>query len=110
MMYRAMIGKARAWIEEMASEYGLSDDLNTMWSAYLDYAMMSVRVSGLNGKADFKLASIKDTPDDVRAKFEAYMQTKTPAIVWDIEQQIEAMDAPANPDNAPDFDSDDPNV
>lgn len=101
MVYRALIRKGAGWLPGMAKEYDVDED--TMWSVYLDYAMMSARVT-LNGAVDFKLSATGDKATTIEKQFRAYLNTGNADMVWQLEKQIKEMDKPADPDLAPDFD------
>jgi hypothetical protein len=99
LQYQSLLRKAIDWYEEVAGDLGV--ETVVISNAIGDFLQMSVRVSGLNGDVDFDFASPQDTPEAVREKFNAYLDTEQMDMVDKIFDDINTTDAPANPETAP---------
>jgi hypothetical protein len=106
MQRTAILRKSQPWFADVAVEYGVTDD--EIYLALLDFASVSLRVNGHKKKLDFDLIVPSDTPDVVRDKFVAYLNTTTTGAVYDIERAMREYDAPVDPALAPDMEPDDP--
>jgi hypothetical protein len=97
--FRKILRKVYQWDDELASELDIPiGEVDEMAS---DYAMLSVRVSGVNGDVGFEFASPEDTPKALKDKFLVYMNLEDMSELRKLEDQIFEMDRPANPDTAP---------
>lgn len=65
------------------------------------FILLSSRTTPSNGELDFDLAQIADTHETLRQKFFAYWETECMAVVTHALQQLDQMDLPYNPTNAP---------
>lgn len=96
---RTLLRKGFAWYSELSSEEGLTED--EFAEGFDNYAMMSVRVIGLNGDAGFELASSEDSSEQLKDKFMSYLETENIQLIRDLENRILESDKPANPETAP---------
>jgi hypothetical protein len=97
--------KALPWLAALCADYGV--DENVLYTAFSDYAVLSLRTNGSTFKAlDFKPLELTDTPEQAQEKFRAYLDTQCSPRVFEIERAIQAYDAPADPALAPEPPSD----
>jgi hypothetical protein len=100
MQNTTLIRKALSWVGDLCAEYGV--DENVLYTAYTDYAALSLRTNGSTFKGlDFKPLELTDSPEEAQKKFRAYLDTQCSARVFEIERAIQAYDAPADPALAP---------
>lgn len=104
MQRTAIMRKAASWYEEVGKEFGVTQD--EIYLALLDFASLSLRMNGQKPKVDFQWVKSTDDSETIRTKFVGYLNTETTQPVWELEQAMQAFDAPANPDTAPEPSSD----
>jgi hypothetical protein len=105
---RTLLRKGLEWYSDLSDEEELTED--EFAEGFDNYAMISVRVSGLNGEAGFELASSTDSSDELRKKFMGYLETENIQLVRELEQKIMDSDSPTNPETAPTAENLDPEV
>jgi hypothetical protein len=96
------------WYVNVSKSEGLTDD--EFNEGFDNYAMMSVRIIGLNGDAGFELASPEDPSEEVREKFLGYLETDNIRLIRKLERMIIESDKPHDPEKAPNADNLDPEV
>ena len=74
MHYDALLIKAAGFYEELAEQEGV--DAEAMNSELTRFCRISSRVELGKEKVDFELATFSDTPDRIRDKFVAYLDTE----------------------------------
>lgn len=105
---RTILRKGFAWYSELSGDEGLTED--EFAEGFDNYAMMCVRIIGLNGDAGFELASSEDSSEKLRDKFMGYLETDNIQLVRQLENNILEADQPANPETAPTSEGLDPEV
>lgn len=79
MVYASILDKMSEFYVALADELGFSVD--TVEKHLTEYAALSARAEFKKGEIDFDLADVKDTPDEVKAKFIKYMDTEKIEVV-----------------------------
>lgn len=104
MQRTALYRKSQGWFAALAETYNVTvDDLYLAW---LDFASLSLRLNGNNPGVDFEWLTTSDSSETIQQKFIAYLNTETANAVWQLERDIQAFDAPVDPDTAPEPPSD----
>lgn len=113
---RTLLRKGFVWYKELLDKKGLPDsEFNDLTEKEFDegwdnYAMMCIRISGLNGDAEFELASPDDSSENTITKYLGYLDTENIQLVRELEQMILDSDKPHDPEKAPTADNLDPEV
>lgn len=85
--------------EGLAEEIGL--DQPYIQLALSRFAGLSTRVQFKNGEIDFELARGTDTPEQLRAKFMAYMESECLGAVEAAQDELDELDRPYDEALAP---------
>lgn len=107
MQHKTIYRKALDWYDELAAEYGV--DKNVLFAALIDYTALPFRLNGGAPKGlDFAFPDISDTPESLKKKFIAYLNTACTNELAAMEAAIIAYDSPADAALAPESDPADP--
>lgn len=79
MVYASICDKMNEFYKALADELGFSVD--TVEKHLTEYASLSARAEFKKGEIDFELADVKDTPDEIKAKFLKYIDTEKVEVV-----------------------------
>ena len=104
--YQVLKQFAFLWYEDVAKKHEVLPEI--METVFINYAIVSSRVSGVNGAFGFQLATGLDSSDETRKKFEAYLMTTDVNAIDGFLDKIREMDKPHDPDLVPDLETDDP--
>jgi hypothetical protein len=104
MQRTAVLRKAQPWFDEVGQDFEVSGD--EVYLALLDFVNLSLRMNGSKPKVDFKWLAPSDDSATIRKKFEAYLNTKTAAVVWQLETELRTFDAPVDSELAPEAPTD----
>jgi hypothetical protein len=98
-IWRAFAVRINSNLDALKENTGIP--LEALDSAIVDYCMMSIRVDGAND-LDFEWLAIDDDYATIERKFLVYLDSAKLDLIDEMLRQMNAMDAPHDPDLAPD--------
>lgn len=99
LRYGGFLRKMIPLVEQVAAENGTPRDAAD--DALEGFAWLSARVEFEKGEVDFDLALTGDTPEQVKVKFDQYLDTKCMQQVLAARTAIRETDRPADTATAP---------
>lgn len=99
LRYGGYLRKMAAILEQVAQENGTP--IEAADDALEGFAWLSSRVEFETGEVDFDLARTTDTAEEIKVKFDKYLDTESMRQVNAARVAIREKDRPADPVNAP---------